>query len=67
MSVAEPEIEKKPDEMKPEETKPTVQELLEKATPEVRSALEAMRRSTRSKKTLTQPARLPQIKYFRFP
>ena len=55
------------EEMK-EETKTTVQtveDVLEKATPEVRAALEAMRRLNRVRKALTQPAKLPQTKYFR--
>ncbi len=65
MPVAETEIETKLEQVKTEETKLTVEEILEKATPEVRSALEAMRRISRSKKVLTQPAKLPQTKYFR--
>lgn len=67
MPIAEPEIETKVEEVKMEETKLTVEKILENASPEVRSALEAMRRISRSKKALTQPSKLPQTKYFRLP
>jgi len=67
MPIAGSEIETKLEEVKTEETKLTVEDILENATPEVRSALEAMRRISRSRKALTQAVRLPQTKYFRLP
>jgi hypothetical protein len=67
MPVADPETETKLEEVKTEETKTTAEKILENMTPEVRSALEAMRRISRSRKAITQPAKLPQTKYFRLP
>jgi len=59
----EAETETQPNGMKPEETKTATEELLEKLTPEARSALEAMRRIARLKKV--QLYKLPETRYFR--